>query len=271
MREELRQKYRKLKEYLTSLYSVAVAYSSGVDSTLLLWAAKEALGDKMCAVTARSCFFPAREQAEAVEFCKKHGIRQLQVEVNEQEIDGFTQNPPNRCYLCKKTLFSNMHELARENGFEAVAEGSNMDDLGDYRPGMQAIKELGTKSPLREAGLYKSEIREISRELGLPTWNKPSYACLASRFPYGEEITREKLRMVDQAEEYLRSLGFHQLRVRIHGNLARIELLPEDIPAFLQEDVRLSVQRTFREFGFLYTALDLLGYRTGSLNEGLKK
>ena len=271
MKEELRQKYEALKTYLKSLNSVAVAYSSGVDSTLLLWAAKEALGDRMCAVTARSCFFPSAEQAEALQFCKENGIRHLQAEVDEQQIEGFTANPPNRCYLCKKTLFTGMKELASREGFAAIAEGSNMDDLGDYRPGMQAIRELEITSPLREVGLYKNEIREISRELGLPTWNKPSYACLASRFPYGEEITREKLLMVDRAEEYLRSLGFHQLRVRIHGKLARIELTPDDMRALMEEDTRKKVYQTLQEYGFSYVSLDLLGYRTGSLNEVLKK
>ncbi|MCR4807187.1 MAG: ATP-dependent sacrificial sulfur transferase LarE [Lachnospiraceae bacterium] len=265
--EHLLEKYEKLKDYLRSLESVAVAYSSGVDSTFLLYAAREALGDRVMAVTASSCSFPVRELNEAKSFCRDLNIRQEIVYSEELKIEGFSHNPKNRCYLCKRELFNKIIELAHKEGFKEVAEGSNLDDNGDYRPGLKAIEELDVKSPLRHIGFSKEEIRILSRYLDLPTWDKPSYACLASRFPYGEEITEEKLSMVDKGEQYLMDLGFKQVRVRIHGDVARIEVMPDDFTRYMEEELRTDIYARFKEIGFSYTALDLKGYRTGSMNE----
>ena len=267
--KSLDRKLEDLKEYLRQLGSVAVAFSSGVDSTFLLKVAHDTLGDNAIAVTAQSCSFPKRELEEAKAFCEKEGIRHFICESEELEIDGFAQNPKNRCYLCKRELFEKMIALAKEQGVTYIAEGSNLDDNGDYRPGLQAVAELGVKSPLRKAELTKQEIRTLSKELGLPTWEKQSFACLSSRFVYGETITREKLAMVDQAEQLLLDLGFHQIRVRIHGMMARIELRPEEFDRFMQKDIREQVVSKLKEYGFTYVTLDLQGYRTGSMNETL--
>ena len=266
----IHDKYRVLQENLKALGSAAVAFSSGVDSTFLLKAAQEALGDKVIAVTASSCSFPRRELEEAKAFCEKNGIRQIIVESEELDIDGFRQNPKNRCYLCKHELFEKIWEIAKENGMNAVAEGSNMDDNGDYRPGLIAVKELGVSSPLRQAELSKAEIRELSKEMGLQTWDKQSFACLSSRFVYGETINEKKLGMVDKAEQLLLDMGFHQVRVRIHGNIARIEVLPGEIARIVEEENRMQIASKLKEYGFDYVTLDLLGYRTGSMNETLE-
>ena len=263
----IHDKYRVLQENLKALGSVAVAFSSGVDSTFLLKAAQEALGDKVIAVTASSCSFPKRELEEAKAFCEKNGICQIIVESEELDIDGFRQNPKNRCYLCKHELFEKIWEIAKENGMNAVAEGSNMDDNGDYRPGLQAVAELGVTSPLRHSKLAKEEIRILSRNLGLPTWDKQSFACLSSRFVYGEEITRDKLSMVDKAEQLLLDLGFHQVRVRVHGMMARIEVEPGEFSKVLEN--REKITKEFKTYGFTYVTMDLTGYRTGSMNETL--
>lgn len=263
------EKYEKLKENLRNLGSVAIAFSSGVDSTFLLKVAYDVLGDKAIAVTASSCSFPKRELEEAKVFCQEHGIRHIVCESEELHIEGFRQNPVNRCYLCKRELFEKIWDIAKEHHINAVAEGSNMDDNGDYRPGLIAVKELKVKSPLREVGLTKTEIRELSKRLGLPTWNKQSFACLSSRFVYGESIDEKKLGMVDEAEQLLLDLGFHQVRVRIHGLMARIEVLPEELEKLVQPQIRELVVTKFKGFGFTYVSLDLAGYRTGSMNETL--
>ncbi|MDE5965555.1 MAG: ATP-dependent sacrificial sulfur transferase LarE [Lachnospiraceae bacterium] len=267
--DEAERKYEVLKEYLKSLGSVALAFSGGVDSTFLLMAAKEALGDDVLAVTACACLFPEVEQAETEVFCREHHIRQEKLSFDVLSVSGFRENPPNRCYLCKYSLFVHMAEVAKRHGISHIVEGSNMDDRGDYRPGMQAVKELGIKSPLQEAGLYKSEIRRLSKAMGLNTWDKPSLACLASRFVYGETIDEDKLGMVEKAEQKLRKLGFRQVRVRIHGGLARIEVPESELPKLMQDEVRVEIYRYLQELGFTYVALDLEGYRTGSMNEAL--
>lgn len=265
----VQDKYLDLQEYLKSLGSVAIAFSSGVDSTFLLKVAHDVLGDKVIAVTASSCSFPERELKEAKQFCEENGITHVICKSEELEIEGFRHNPKNRCYLCKHELFEKILQIAKEHGLNAVAEGSNMDDNGDYRPGLIAVRELGIKSPLRHAELNKGEIRELSKELGLPTWDKQSFACLSSRFVYGETIDEKKLGMVDKAEQLLLDMGFHQVRVRIHGMMARIEVLPDEIGRLVEEKSRAEVVEKFTGYGFTYVTLDLKGYRTGSMNETL--
>lgn len=266
---DLYEKKKKLEAYLTELGSVAIAFSSGVDSTFLLKTAQNVLGDHVIAVTAKSCSFPERELKEAKMFCAREGIRHIIIESEELSIDGFRQNPVNRCYLCKQELFTKIKAVAAEHGVPYVAEGSNADDLGDYRPGLQAVAELGVKSPLCAAELTKDEIRTLSREMGLPTWNKQSFACLSSRFVYGETISEEKLGMVDRAEQLLLDLGFHQVRVRVHGVIARIEILPKEFGKLIDGNVRNQVNSTLKDLGFRYITMDLVGYRTGSMNETL--
>ncbi|MCR4901874.1 MAG: ATP-dependent sacrificial sulfur transferase LarE, partial [Butyrivibrio sp.] len=245
----------------------AVAFSSGVDSTFLLKVAHDTLGEKCIAITGKSESFPSKERQEAEAFCQREGIKQIEFSSGEIYEESYAANPKNRCYICKHILFSRMLELARENGIENVAEGSNMDDLGDYRPGLQAIKELNILSPLRKVELTKAEIREYSKEMGLPTWSKPSFACLASRFVYGERITADKLKMVEQAELLLADIGLKQYRVRIHDKMARIEVYPDDIELLVKKEIRDRIVTSFKEYGFSYVTLDLQGYRTGSMNE----
>ena len=262
-------KLNRLRERLRSIGSAVVAFSSGVDSTFLLHVAHEELGDHAVAATIRSHTFPRRELDEAVAFCRSEGIRHEVIDSEELDIPRFAENPPDRCYHCKKELFSKLLAFAHENGSAAVLEGSNIDDDGDYRPGRRAIRELGILSPLHDVGLTKAEIRALSREMGLPTSDKPSFACLASRFPYGERITAAALSRVEKAEQWLldAELGLSQLRVRSHGDLARIELCSADIPKAVEQ--REKIHAALKGFGFAYVALDLLGYRTGSLNEVL--
>jgi len=238
-------------------------FSGGVDSTFLLKWPTMFLGNKVLAVTARSAAFPERELKDAENFASNYGIPFKTIISEELNVEGFAENPPNRCYLCKKELFSKIKRIAEDEGYKFVVEGSNYDDLGDYRPGLKAIEELEIVSPLREVGLTKAEIRKLSKEMGLKTWDKPSFACLSSRFPYGERITEEKLKRVDKAEQFLIDLGFKQVRVRYHGNLARIEVADEDFGRFMDKQIRNSVYSKFKELGFVYVSLDLMGLQDG--------
>jgi len=269
--DTLHTKYNALRSRLTELGSLAVAFSGGVDSTFLLQVAYNCLGNRALAVTAAPPFVPIREQKEASDFCREAGIRQIVIPPEELDIDRIRHNPPDRCYHCKHMIFGRIIEAAEQNGIYHVAEGSNTDDTGDYRPGMRAIRELEVLSPLLDAGLSKSDIRTLSKELGLSTWDKPSFACLASRFVYGEAITDERLSMVGRAEQLLLDLGFRQFRVRIHGDLARIEILPDDFDRIMTSAVREQITAALKGFGFSYVTLDLSGYRTGSMNEVLKR
>ncbi len=264
-----KDKLKELKTNIKEMESMVVAFSGGVDSSFLLKVAYDVLGDQVLGVTARSSTYPEREYREANDFATKYQIPQMVVESEELRIEGFADNPPNRCYLCKKELFYKLKNIAEDKGYKFVAEGSNFDDLSDFRPGLQAISELGIVSPLREVGLTKNEIRLLSKEMGLNTWDKQSFACLSSRFPYGEKITEQKLQMVDMAEQFLFDIGFKQVRVRHHGSIARIEVDDAGFKSFFDKATRESVYEKFKKIGFTYIALDLKGYRTGSMNEGL--
>ncbi|MBN7772219.1 ATP-dependent sacrificial sulfur transferase LarE [Clostridium aminobutyricum] len=266
---DMYEKLESLKSNIRSLESVAVAFSGGVDSSFLLKVAYDVLGENVVAVTARSSTYPEREYREAVEFAESYGIRHQVIVSEELEVEGFSDNPINRCYLCKNELFTKIKDIAQKANLKNVIEGSNYDDLADFRPGLAAVSELGIASPLREALLTKEEIRVLSKEMGLKTWDKPSFACLSSRFPYGEKITVERLRMIDQAEQFLLDLGFKQVRVRYHGDIARIEIHEKEFAKLLNPEITQIIYTQFQQIGFLYAALDLKGYRTGSMNEGL--
>lgn len=266
-----REKLKKLMDILREMESVVIGFSGGVDSTFLLKAAKDALGDKVMAITASSSTFPEREMKEAIAFAESINVKHRIIRSEELDIEGFSKNPKNRCYYCKHELFSKIKDIASAEGFKFVVDGSNLDDTGDYRPGMDAARELGVRSPLMEAGLGKNDIRILSKEMGLPTWDKPSFACLSSRVPYGQEITQKKLNMIDAAEQYLLDLGFRQVRVRHHGDIARIEVSPEERVKLFDVDVMDKVANRLKDIGFNYVTLDLKGYRTGSMNEVLKR
>ncbi|MDR3643796.1 MAG: ATP-dependent sacrificial sulfur transferase LarE [Clostridia bacterium] len=263
-------KKEKLMQSLRACGSLAVAFSGGVDSSFLLKCAFDSLGEKVLGVTARSSTYPEREMKEAAEFAALYGIPHVVIDSEELDIENYADNPPERCFFCKNELFSKIRRLADERGILQIAEGSNCDDLGDYRPGLRAASELGVLSPLREEELTKDEIRLLSKEMGLITWDKPSFACLASRVPYGEKITREKLAMIEKSEQFLLDLGFKQVRVRHHGNIARIELPAEEMPLALEDGNAALIYEKLKSFGFAYVSLDLKGYRTGSMNDVLK-
>jgi uncharacterized protein len=268
---QLEEKYESLKKYIKELGSVVVAFSGGVDSTFLTKVCYDVLKDKAMAVTATSSTYPEREFKEAIKLAEEIGVKHKIIRSEELEIEGFSKNPINRCYYCKSELFSKLKRVADEEGMKYVLDGTNADDQGDFRPGRRAAKELGVKSPLLECGFTKDDIREMSLKLGLPTWNKPAYACLSSRFPYGEEITSQKLSMVERAEDYLLKLGFVGFRVRHHGDIARIELRKDQINRMLNEDIRKDVVSKLKEIGFKYVAIDIEGYRTGSMNEAVSE
>jgi pyridinium-3,5-biscarboxylic acid mononucleotide sulfurtransferase len=264
----LAEKYKKLQDILRQMQSVVVAFSGGVDSTFLLRMAKDVLGtEQVLALTATSPTYPQRELEESRALAAEMGVRHIEVESNELDIPGFAQNDRRRCYLCKLELFTVCRDKARDLGFEMILDGSNADDLLDYRPGREAAVELEVRSPLLEAGLTKNEIRYLSRELNLSTWYKQPFACLSSRFPYGTEITPERLQQVDRCETLLQRLRFHNYRVRYHGDTARIEVSVEEIARFADQALREEVVEEFRQAGFTYVSLDLAGYRTGSMNE----
>jgi uncharacterized protein len=266
---DIDQKLEKLKAIIRETGGLCVAFSGGVDSTFLSAVAAEVLGDRALAVTAHSPLYPAHEQNEAAGLAAEIGIRHETVVSDELDVPGFASNPPNRCYLCKSELFTVVHEVAQKHGINAVADGTNADDKGDYRPGRKAAKECGVLSPLLESDMGKDDIRELSRRMGLRTADKAAFACLASRFPYGDQITEEKLIAVGALEGKLRELGFKQFRVRHHGELARIELLPDAVANACEADIRQQIVETGKAAGFLYIALDLEGYRTGSMNATL--
>ncbi|NOX98039.1 MAG: ATP-dependent sacrificial sulfur transferase LarE [Nitrospirae bacterium] len=268
--KEIETKLKNLEKILKEMQSILIAFSGGVDSTFLVKVAHDILGKEVLAVTAQSPSYPDSELQEARELAHKIGIEHLIIDSEELDNEDFAKNPPRRCYFCKKELFSKLVSLAGEKEIRWVADATNSDDEDDFRPGREAAKELKIRSPLLEAELDKNDIRRLSKELGLSTWDKPAYACLASRFPYGERITEEKLDKVDKAEAFLKNLGFRQLRLRHHDSLARIEVNKEDIPALLDEKRRKKIIAYLKNLGYRYITLDLQGYRTGSMNETLK-
>lgn len=257
-------KLANLEEQLAAMGKLAIAFSGGVDSSFLLAVARKVLEDKVIAITNKSPLVPEREHDLAVRICNDLAVRQLVLEACDLDDPAFAENPADRCYLCKRRLLGEIMRVAEAQGFPHVAEGSNVDDCSDYRPGFRAVRELGVESPLLQAGLSKQDIRDLSHWMGLPTWDKPSFACLASRFPYGDPITEEKLARVGEAEQFLLDSGVSNVRVRVHGDVARIEVLPQDMETVLAN--RDAVVGRFRALGYSFVALDLQGYRMGSMN-----
>ncbi len=264
------EKYSKLRQILTEMGSLAIGYSGGVDSTLLLKVAVDCLGSRALAMIGRSETYPTREFEEALAFATRAGVRYEIVRTEETDELKFQENPPDRCYYCKTELFGKLQEIAAREGIPWIADGTITDDLGDFRPGMRARTEREVRSPLLEAGFSKADVRELSHHLELPTWDKPSFACLSSRFPYGTPILRENLSRVDAAESFLRDNGFRRFRVRFHDtNTARVEVDPAEIPRLVEQTFRSTLVDRLKQLGFTYVTLDLQGYRTGSMNEVL--
>lgn len=263
------EKFAQLKKILNDMQHVIVAYSGGVDSAFLLKVAVDVLGDKAQGVLAISPTYPSREYEKAKDLASKMGANLRIINTNEIEDENFVNNPVNRCYFCKSELFNEITRIAKQENLQNMVDGSNYDDLGDHRPGKQALKEMNVRSPLQEAGLTKADIRALSKKLGLPTWKKEELACLSSRFPYGEKISVEKLSMVDQAENYLRDMGFRNIRARHQGKTMKIEVAPEDIKHFFEDATREKVVSKLKELGYTYVTVDLEGYRRGSLNEAV--
>lgn len=262
-------KFENLKNLLGEMGKVLVAFSGGVDSSFLLKVAVDVLGENVLAVIASSETYPEKERDEAVKLAKRLNVRHKVIQTKELENPDFASNPPERCYFCKMELFSKLKDMAESEDIPHVLDGSNFEDTSDFRPGAKAAEELGVRSPLKEVGLVKQEIRQLSKYVDLPTWNKPSLACLSSRFPYFTEIESESLKQVAQAEEFLKGLGFNQVRVRHHGQIARVEIEPQEFSKIVEKATKEKIINAFKKFGFIYIALDLAGFRSGSMNEPL--